>query len=151
MNPINDELKNEILNKMTQPAPELPASLSDERLEPAFKTPVTNEEGYSDPIPAIWGVDKYFEHPNGVLMLDSSCATVASRLYSHYLDEPALVWDAACDKLYLYRPRPDSPKLAFKGCRWMWSGKLKPECAGLRLKEVYLELSEGRSKKYKLK
>lgn len=33
MNPITDELKNEILNKMTQPEPELPAALSDERLE----------------------------------------------------------------------------------------------------------------------
>ena len=140
MNPIPDELKNEILSQMTQPAPELPAALSDERLEPAFKTPVWDEKGYSDPIPAIWGVDRYAKYPNGVLMLDSSCATVASRLYIRYLNGPALVWDAACNQLYLYRPRPDSPKLAFKGGRWMWSGKLKPEFAGLSLEEVYLEL-----------
>ena len=140
MNIIPDELKNEILNKMTQPAPELPAPLSDERLEPAFKTPVKDENGYSNPIPAIWGVDNYGEQPNGVLMLDSSCAIVASQLYNRYLDEPALVWDAACSKLYLYRPRPDSPKLAFKGDRWTWSGKLKPEFAGLSLEEVYREL-----------
>lgn len=140
MNPIRPELKNEILNKMTQPAPELPAALSDDRLEPAFKTPAKNEEGCSDPVPIIWNVDKYGKLPNGVLMLDSSCATAGSQLYSHYLDEPALVWDAACNQLYLYRPRPDSPKLAFKGGRWTWSGKLKPEFAGLSLEEVYLEL-----------
>ena len=85
-------------------------------------------------------MDKYVECPNGVLMLDSSCATVASQLYSHYLDEPALVWDAACSKLYLYRPRPDSSKLAFKGGRCMWSGKLIPEFAQLSLEEIYLEL-----------
>ena len=77
---------------------------------------------------------------NGIPTLDSSCATVASRLYSHFLDEPALVWDAACSKLYLYRPRPNSPELAFKGGRWMWSGKLKPEFARLSLEEIYFEL-----------
>ena len=91
MNPITDELKNEILNKMTQPEPELPAALSDERLEPAFKTPAKNEEGYSDPFPIIWHVDRYGKLPNGVLMLDSSCAIVVSQLYNRYLDEPALV------------------------------------------------------------
>ena len=140
MIPLTDELKNEIINQMTQPAPELPAALLDERLEPAFKTPVWDKEGYSEPLPAILGVDKYVECPNGILSLDSSCANIASRLYSRYLDEPALVWDAACSQLYLYRPRPDSPELAFKGGRWMWSGKLKPEFAGLSLEEIDLEL-----------
>ena len=142
MIPLSDELKNEIINQMTQPAPELPAALADERLEPAFKTPVWDEEGYSDYIPAIWGVDNYVELPNGILSLDSSCANIASRLYSRYLDEPALVWDAAFSQLYLYRPRPNSPELAFKGGRWTWSGKLKPEFAGLSLEEVYREIAE---------
>lgn len=34
--------------------PECSKFFEDERLEDAFKTPVCNEEGYSDPLPTIY-------------------------------------------------------------------------------------------------
>lgn len=141
MDYINDKMKADILKMMTSAAPELPSALSDDRSEPAFKESADNEEGYSECLPVVWTAESCDKLPNGILIINIESAVAASQLYSKYLDEEALVWDAAGNELYLYRPQENSPKLAFKGGRWMWSGKLKAEYAGQNLEEIYLEIA----------
>ena len=121
-------------------APECPKFFEDERLEDAFKTPVCNEEGYSEPIPAIWNDYSYGKDEDGVLILTSQSASIVSRQYSMYLDEAALVWDSNQERLFLYVPDPDQPKMAFKGSSWHFAKRLKPEYRiSFALKDVYLE------------
>ncbi|MBR4389818.1 MAG: hypothetical protein IKT00_11640 [Prevotella sp.] len=119
--------------------PVCPDVLNDERLEDAFKTSECDEEGYSESIPAIYGDYGYGMYPNGVKFLTLRSASLETSLYSKYLDEEALVWDSVKEELFLYVPDPDGPKVAFKGSRWQYAKKLKPEYSMLSLVDIYLE------------
>lgn len=123
--------------------PECPAPLIDERFEDAFKTPEFDDNGYSESIPAIWGDFRLGEDSNGIKILSSFSALIESRLYYRYLDEESLVWDFGRNRLLLYEPNPESPRLAFKGGCWAYAKKLKPEYSHLSLKEIYLEKTEA--------
>ena len=133
------ELQNLIKDAKT---PECPTFFNDERLQDAFKEPVTDPEGYCDPIPAIWNDYGYGKDADGVLFISSKSATIESRLYSKYLDCEALVWDSAKQRLLYYAPDPENPKVAFKGSLWQFAKRLKPEyedCISLR--DIYLSCS----------
>ena len=65
-------------------------------------------------------------------------AKIASTLYSRYLDEEALVWDANKQRLLLYIPDPQNPKMAFKGSGWTCAKKLKDNNGILDLADVYM-------------
>lgn len=116
-----------------------PEILIDDRLEDAFLSPEYDEEGYSDPIPAIYNDYGYGKDEDGVLILTLKSASLETNLYTKYLDDEAFVWDTAKEELFLYIPDPDSPKVAFKAGRWRYAKKLKPKYSLLSLHEIYLE------------
>ena len=135
------------LQEMTKnaKAPECPAFFEDERLEDAFKTPICNEEGYSERIPAIWNDYGYGKYDDGTLFITLKSASISSNLYSKYLDDEALVWDSLKERLLLYIPDPEEPRMAFKGSRWQFAKRLKPECKDfITLRDVYCEIMEER-------
>ena len=108
-------------------------------LEDAFKTPIVDEEGRSESLPTIWNDYSYRETEEGILIITNKSAKIASTLYSKYLDEKALVWDATKQRLLLYIPDPQNPKMAFKGSGWSCAKKLKSHNGPLDLADVYLE------------
>lgn len=108
-------------------------------LEDAFKTPVVDAEGRSESIPAIWDDYSYGETEEGLLTISSKSAQITSTLYSKYLDEEALVWDAHHQRLLIYIPDSENPKLAFKGSGWTCAKKLKDNNGLLDLADVYLD------------
>lgn len=123
--------------------PECPAFFEDERLEDAFKTPICNEEGYSELIPAIWNDVSYEKDEDGTLFITLKNAYISSNLYSKYLDEEALVLDSLKNRLLLYVPDPEESRMAFKGSRWQFAKRLKPECKDfITLRDVYCEIME---------
>ena len=141
---IDKEKMFEIFQDMVKnaKAPECPLFFEDERFEDAFKEPETDENGYSERIPAIWHDYSYKEQANGVIIITSVCAIISSNLYSRYIDTEALVWDSYDNKLLLYLPDPENPKMAFKGSRWHFAKKLKNEFLNQSLEDIYLELSK---------
>lgn len=121
--------------------PTLPTVLNDERLEDAFKAPQCDDQGYALTMPCIWNSTSYGETAEGVKILSLKSASVASGLYSVYLDEEAIVWDAAKQELFLYIPDEKCPTVAFKGGNWLCAKRLKMEYCYLTLYDVYLELN----------
>ena len=107
-------------------------------LEDAFKTPVIDEEGRSESLPTIWNDYSYGKTEEGILIITNKSAKIASTLYSRYLDEEALVWDANKQRLLLYIPDPQNPKMAFKGSGWTCAKKLKDNNGILDLADVYM-------------
>ena len=107
-------------------------------LEDAFKTPIVDEEGRSESLPTIWNDYSYGETEEGILIITNKSAKIASTLYSRYLDEKALVWDANKQRLLLYIPDPQNPKMAFKGSGWTCAKKLKDNDGILDLADVYM-------------
>lgn len=120
---------------------ECPEFLKDVRLEDAFKEPVTDEDGYSEPIPAIFNDYHYTKDEDDVLFITLKSALIKSDLYSRYLDEEALVWDSNKERLLLYVPDPSEPRMAFKGPSWQFAKRLKPEFEDyITLRDVYYEM-----------
>lgn len=118
-------------------ASECPEIFKDERLEDAFKTPVCNEEGYSEPLPTIYNDYGYGKDEDGVFLLTSRSASMVTSLYNKYLDEAALVWDSNRERLLIYVPDPNQPKVAFKGSSWQFAKRLKQEYANyIALKDI---------------
>ena len=123
---------------------ECPDFLKDVRLEDAFKEPVTDEDGYSEPIPAIFNDYHHTKNEDGVLILSSQGASLVTNLYSKYLDDEALVWDSNKERLLLYVPDPNEPRMAFKSPSWQFAKRLKPEFEDyITLRDVYYEYLEG--------
>lgn len=122
--------------------PIIPEALNDERLENAFKAPVYNNEGYAETMPCVWNSASYGQTEDGVKIISLKSATVASGLYSNYLDEEAIVWDSAKEELFLYVPDPKCPTVAFKGGNWICAKRLKMEYCYFTLYDIYLELNE---------
>lgn len=108
-------------------------------LEDAFKTPIVDEEGRSESLPTIWNDYSYGETEEGILIITNKSAKIASTLYSRYLDEEALVWDANKQRLLLYIPDPQNPKMAFKGSGWTCAKKLKDPKSIIGLEDVYIQ------------
>lgn len=124
--------------------PVIPDFLNDARLEDAFLTPEIDSEGYSPEIPAIWSDYGYGKYPDGVLFITLKSAFIKSSLYSKYLDEEALVWDSFKERLLLYVPDPEEPRMAFKGSAWQFAKRLKPEFDEfLTLRDIYNEYLES--------
>ena len=119
-------------------------ALNDDRLEDAFKTPVCDENGYAEQMPAIWTDYGYGQNQDGVKILTKRSAKTASTLYSKYLDEEALVWDSSKQKLFVYVPDAESPAVAFKGSSWLCAKKLKIEAIldnwDLNIYDIYQEI-----------
>ena len=115
-----------------------PVFAHEDLLEDAFKTPVVDEEGRSESLPTIWNDYSYGETEEGILIITNKSAKIASTLYSRYLDEEALVWDANKQRLLLYIPDPQNPKMAFKGSGWTCAKKLKDNNGILDLADVYM-------------
>lgn len=141
-----DSFTDEVLEQLRVADEMGPASvLNDYRLEDAFKEPEFDAEGYSESSPAIWSNYSYGQTSDGVKILSAKSTSICSNLYSRYLDEEALVWDSVKEKLFLYSPDEDMPRLAFKGDRWRYAKKLtfvsQIESPGLTLYDLYLELS----------
>ena len=107
-------------------------------LEDAFKTPIVDEEGRSESLPTIWNDYSYGETEEGILIITNKSAKIASTLYSRHLDEEAIVWDANKQRLLLYIPDPQNPKMAFKGSGWTCAKKLKDNNGILDLADVYM-------------
>lgn len=137
-----DKMKKEFL-EMTKDAkePVCPEFFNDERLEDAFKKPVTDENCECESIPVIWNDYGYGKDDDGVLYINSKSAPIKSNLYSKYLDEKALVWDSINKRLLLYIPDSENPQIAFKGSNWQYAKRLKPEYEDyINLRDVYYEL-----------
>ena len=115
-----------------------PVFAHEDLLEDAFKTPVVDEEGRSESLPTIWNDYSYGETEEGILIITNKSAKIASTLYSRYLDEEAIVWDANKQRLLLYIPDPQNPKMAFKGSGWTCAKKLKDNNGILDLADVYM-------------
>ncbi len=142
--PIDKERILKQLQEMAQNAKalECPKFFDDERFEDAFLVPETDEEGYSESIPAIYGDYGYGKYSDGVLFITLKSASLETRLYSKYLDSEALVWDSVSERLLLYVPDPIEPRVAFKGSRWQFAKRLKPEYEDcISLKDIYLSCS----------
>ena len=123
--------------------PVCPNVLNTEELEDAFKCPECNDHGEADSIPVIWKDYGYGQYTDGVCFLTARSASMASSLYSKYLDEQALVWDSNKEKLFLYEPDPQNPKVAFKGSSWIFAKKLKAEYNEyITLRDVYYRTIE---------
>ena len=137
-----DKLKEELLDMVEKAqVPDCPFFLDDDRLEDAFKTPVMDDDGKCEPLPAIWNDYGYGKYDDGVLFITLKSASIMSNLYSKYLDEKALVWDSVKEKLFLYIPDPAEPRMAFKGSRWQYAKRLKTEFKdSVTLRGVYCEL-----------
>ena len=124
--------------------PTTPDFLNDDRLEDAFLTPETDNEGYSPEIPAIWNDYGYGKYPDGVLFITLKSASIKSSLYSKYLDQEALVWDSIKERLLLYVPDSEEPRMAFKGSAWQFAKRLKPEYDKfMSLRDIYEEYLES--------
>lgn len=108
-------------------------------LEDAFKTPVVDAEGHSESIPTIWDDYSYGETEEGLFTISSKSAKISSTLYAKYLDEEALVWDALHQRLLIYIPDPQTPKMAFKGSGWTCAKKLKDPKSIIGLEDVYIQ------------
>ena len=121
--------------------PTCPDFLMDERLEDAFKEPVRDEDGCVAPLPAIYNEYGYGKYRDGVKFLTLKSASLQTNLYSKYLDDQALVWDSEKEELFLYVPDPAGPNVAFKGSRWQFAKRLKPEFEDhITLRDVYYEI-----------
>ena len=132
--------------------PVLPEALNDERFEDAFKSPVCDEEGYAPSMPIVWDSNSYGQTTDGVKILSLRSARTASALYSKYLDEEALVWDAAKQELFLYVPDQKCPTVAFKGGNWLCAKKLKLSYwLELNINDVYKELQSKINEELNLK
>ena len=107
-------------------------------LEDAFKTPVYDQEGHSEPLPVIWDNYSYGETAEVLLTISSKSAKTTSTLYSKYLDEEALIGDANLQRLLLYLPDTESPKVAFKGSGWTCAKRLKDKKEIVGLEDVYM-------------
>lgn len=83
--------------------------------------PEFDEDGYSEPIPAIYNDYGYGKDEDGALILTLKSASLETSLYTKYLEDEALVWDTAKEELFLYIPDPNSPKVAFKAGRWRYA------------------------------
>ena len=146
-NPLSDITEDNLTKVYPDPiveiediSPECPTPLIDDRFEDAFKTPDCDEDGYSESIPSVWGDYRFAEDANGIKIISAAySAMIESRLYSRYLDEEALLWDFGRNRLLLYEPDPEQPKLGFKGMCWVYAKKLKPEYSNHSLKDIYLE------------
>ncbi len=142
----NDEVRQMLRQIMESaaaaPPPTCPDILmEDTRLEDAFKKPIADKNGYCCPLPAIWYAAFPEAEDDGISIITSAHAGVVSNLYSRYLDEESIIWDAGREKLYLYKPNPQHPRLAFKsGMGVLFAKKLRPEFADLSLKDVYLQM-----------
>lgn len=97
--------------------PVVPNALNDERLEDAFMKPKYNDEGCAPSMPAIWDSSIYGQTSEGVNILSLKSARVSSGLYSKFLCDYALVWDAVTKELFLYVPDEKCRTVAFKGDR----------------------------------
>ena len=137
--------KEEIISKLKEivsnaQEPICPDVFLDERLEDAFKISETDEEGYSEEVPIIWQDYGYGKMEDGTLVIMRRSASFVSRLYTKYLDEEALVWDQYKERLLLYLPDENEPRMGFKGSTWWFAKKLKPEykltCS---LRDIYKE------------
>lgn len=116
--------------------------LQDERLEDAFVTLAANEECDKAPLPAIWKDYSYGEYQDGTLFITLKSASINSNLYAKYLDEEAIVWDSINERLLLYTPDPEKPRIAFKGSNWQYAKRLKPEYEDyITLRDVYCEIT----------
>lgn len=137
-----DKLKEKFLEMAIEAKePECPSFFNDERLEDAFKTPVTDANGKCEALPAIWNDYGYGKDDDGVLYINSKSAPIMSDLYSKYLDEEALVWDTVKEELFLYTPDTSEPRMAFKGSSWQFAKRLKPEYEEfITLRDVYYEI-----------
>ena len=142
METIKETVKKMLMDKIgSLKEPILPKALNDERLEDAFKESDCNEEGYSPIMPSIWDSTSYGQTSDGVKILSLRSARIASTLYSRYLDEMAIVWDAAEQELFLYLPDEKCPTVAFKGGRWLCAKKLKLNYwLDVSIYDVYKEL-----------
>ena len=145
--------KEEIISKLKEivsnaQEPICPDVLLDERLEDAFKISETDEEGYSEEVPIIWQDYGYGKMEDGTLVIMRRSASFVSRLYTKYLDEEALVWDQYKERLLLYLPDENEPRMGFKGSTWWFAKKLKPEyeltCS---LRDIYKEYLNQKDKK----
>lgn len=137
-----EEIKKLMLEKMLNAAeqPIIPDALNDERLEDAFMEPEYNEDGYAASMPIIWNSSSYGQTSEGVKILSLRSARTASGLYSKYVDEYALIWDASKQELFLYVPDEKCRTVAFKGGSWLCAKKLKIQYWDLNIYEVYKEL-----------
>ena len=136
-----EKLRKEFLEAVKNAkAPECPEFFNDERLEDAFLISETDEDGYSEAIPSIWSDYGYGKFPDGVLFITKKSAMIESNLYSKYLDKEALVWDSFKERLLLYVPDLEEPRMAFKGSSWLFAKRLKPEYEEFfSLRDIYLE------------
>ena len=107
--------------------------------EDAFKTPIVDAESRSESIPAIWDDYSYGETEEGLLTISSKSAQTTSSLYSKYLEEKALVWDARHQRLLIYIPDTQTPKMAFKGSGWTCAKKLKNPKSTIGLEDIYIQ------------
>ena len=147
---INKEEMIKQLQEMAKNAKALdcPAILQDERLEDAFKTPPVDDEGYSEEIPIIWQDYDYGKMDNGILTIVRRSATFSSRLYTKCLDEKAHVWDQYKERLLLYLPDEEDPRMGFKGSTWWFAKKIKPEYkTTCTLEEIYQEYLKQQNNK----
>ena len=120
-----------------------PDIFNDDRLEDAFKVPVTDDNGECEPLSVVWNEYGYGKDDDGVLFINSESASIKSKLYSKYLDEKALVWDSINKRLLLYIPDQENPKMGFKGSNWQFAKRLKSEYEEfITLRDVYYELIE---------
>ena len=137
--------KEEIIAKLKEAAtnaqePVCPEVLLDERLEDAFKISSVDEEGYSEEIPIVWQDYSYGKLPNDILVIMRRSSTFSSRLYTKYLDEKALIWDQYKERLLLYLPDGEDPRMGFKGSTWWFAKKLKAEYEPTyTLEQIYLD------------
>ena len=142
METIKETVKKMLMDKIgSLKEPILPEALNDERLEDAFKESLCDEQGYSPNMPGVWDSSRYGKTADGVKILSLKSARSASSLYLRYLDEEALVWDAAEQELFLYVPDKKCPTVAFKGGRWLCAKKLKLSYwLDVSIYDVYKEL-----------
>jgi hypothetical protein len=134
-----ESLKKEFLAiiEANKECPLYPAVLDSSFLEDAFKVPVCDEQGYSESLPAITSHYRHGETPDGIKILSSRSAIIASSLYTRYLDEEALVWDQAKGELYLYVPDSQCPRIAFKSMSWTCARRLTSEFRHIDLRDIY--------------
>lgn len=113
--------------------------LNDGRLEDAFKTPECNENGYAPTIPCFLDSNSFEVKDDDVKILSLNNVRSVD-VYSRYLDEYALVWDASKQELFLYIPDIKCPAVAFKGGNWVCAKRLKSEYSNLNIYDVYKEI-----------
>ena len=111
-------------------------------LESAFKEPDLDNEGYAkNTLPIVWN-----PCPTSMLgnryVVDASKLSVASNLYTQYVDEQCIIVDEYQSRLLLFYPDPECAAVAFKG-GW-YALRVKPEFeAEIYLIELYDKLREA--------